>query len=361
MSADAEQPQEAVRGPRRIQLALYGLFCLALALAIFFLQMENRFVLLFLFILLFLVAMLFDQRGVMHSVPTGPYSIQALAIYLGMLGLLTTLLLGDYFLAHFGAVDFFERMDAVVRLALFTYHLPLLLLAGLLVSVALFGYWITVRRRDFPRFVSSIMDRSFLLFVVLGLILPATSLSDRLHAALAPLLTGDPDVLDRQMIYEHFVLLDAQLDRVRGYALLAQREATGTATGEMLCIPLPGTYWSSERLGALGFPPDTLHLVNEPTLLLQSWQTALDGVTRYEQLGEAMLRLGAYESSDISSESYLICGREGGYVADGIESSLERLEEARRILDEWIKANLRTPASQAAAEPYCHASQPMQC
>jgi len=355
MIADIDRPQEATRRPRRIRLVLYGLLCLALALGIFFLQMENRLVLLCLFALLFLVAMLFDQRGVMHSVPTGPYSIQALAIYLGMVGLLVVLFLGDYLLARFGAVDFFERMDAVLRLATVTYHLPLLLLSGLLGGVALFGHWVTARQRTFPRFMSVLMDRSFVLFVVVGLILPTTSFSDGLHVALAPLVTGNPDVLDEQTIYEHVILLDALLDQVRGYASQAQREADGTAAGEMLCIPLPGSYWSSERLRAHAFPPETLRLVGEPALLMQSWQTALDGVSRYEQLGEAMLRdLSAYESSLGSSEDYLVCGKKAAWVAGDIDASLERLEEARRTLDEWIAANLRPPASQAASERRWH-------
>jgi hypothetical protein len=349
--ADIEQSQKAPKVPRYIQLALYGLLCLALALAIFFLQIENRFVLIFLFGLLFLIAMLFDRRGVMHSVPTGPYCIKALAIYLGALGLLAVLLFGDYFLAFFGTSGFFERMDAVLRLAVFTSHLPLVLLACLLGGVALFGHWIAVRRRDFPRFVSQMMDRSFLLFVALGLIVPLTSLDDGLHAVLAPLLTGDPDVLDRQMIYENFTLLDAQLNRVHGYALQAQREAAeATTASETLCIPLPGPYWSSERLQAQGFPPDMLGLVDEPALLLESRQAALDGVTRYERLGEAMLRepSGFEMRTAFAGEGYLICSRNAVWIADEIESSLERLEEARHILDEWIEANRRLPASQAA-------------
>ncbi|MGD8792993.1 MAG: hypothetical protein PVF47_10600 [Anaerolineae bacterium] len=356
MMADTDQVEETSRIPKRVQLVLYGLLCLAVALVIFFLQVESRVVLLFVFGLLFLVAMLFDQRGVMHSVPAGRYSIQALFIYLGMVGLLVVLFLGNYLLARFGAVDFFDRMEAAVRLSVFIYHLPLLLLAGLLVGVALFGYWVTTRRRNFPHFVSVLMDRSFLLFVVLGLILASTSVEDGLHAALAPLITGDPDVLEGQMIYEHFVLLDAQLDQVRGYALQVQQDAAGTPAGEIFCVELPGPYWSSEGLQARAFPPDTLRLVDEPALLLESWQVALDGITRYEQLGEAMLRdSSAYESTLPTSESYLVCGKKTTSVVAEIDASLERLEEARRALDTWIEANLRQPASQAQAEPQSHA------
>lgn len=55
---------------KRIQLGLYALLCLCVALAVFFLPMKNRFVLLFIYTILFLIAMLFDHRGMMHSVST---------------------------------------------------------------------------------------------------------------------------------------------------------------------------------------------------------------------------------------------------------------------------------------------------
>jgi hypothetical protein len=213
---------------KRIQLGLYALLCLCVALAVFFLPMKNRFVLLFIYAILFLIAMLFDHRGMMHSVPAGPYSIQSLGIFLGMLGLLTSMLLGDYLLARNGSNDFFGLMNSAQKLEVFTHHLPLLVLAGLLGALAVFGYLATIRQRNFPRFVWLLMDRAFILFALAGILLPFSSISDGLYASVAPAVTGDPDILNKQVVYETFVMLDTQLQLVHEYALQAWEEMIET-------------------------------------------------------------------------------------------------------------------------------------
>jgi len=70
MNEQIEQSTRSKATSKRIQLWLYALLCLAIALAIFGFQMQNRLVLFAIYAVLFLIAMQFDHRGIAHSVPT---------------------------------------------------------------------------------------------------------------------------------------------------------------------------------------------------------------------------------------------------------------------------------------------------
>lgn len=333
---------------KRIQLWLYASLCLSAALVIFFLRVKAMFALLLIYAILFLVAMLFDYRGPMRSIPAGPYNIQALSIFLGMIGLLTILFLGDYLISRTGATSFFDLVDSIQRLQVLVHHLPLLLLTGLLGAVAVFGYLATIRQHNYPRFLWLMMDRSIILFLLLGSLLSLSSVSDRLYVTIAPAITGDLDILDKQVVYETFVSLDTQLNLVHKYASQAWEDATGGIIGEVLCIAPPGPVWSSDGLMLRTFPPSTLRLVKEAPLLLESWQATLEGVILYEQVEATMLQdpdSETYQSSSENSEGYVVCGENGMQVAEGIEASLGYLEKARRILDNWIEINGGHPAS----------------
>jgi hypothetical protein len=265
-----------------------------------------------------------------------------------MLGLMTVLFLGRYLFSLIGSTSFFDSVLSAQRLQVLLHHLPLLLLTGLLGLLAVFGYLATVRQRNFPRFVWLMMERAFILYVLVGIVLASTSTGEKLYVSVAPTITGDPNILEKQDVYETFVMLDTQLYRVHGYVLQAWEDAISKREGETLCIAPPGPLWSSEGLQLRAFPQSTLRVVNEGTLLLESWQATLEGIRLYEQVEATMLnspKSETFQSPPGTSGGHIVCGKYGAKVVDDLYDSLQLLEEAQQSLNSWIELNGGAPAT----------------